>query len=119
TARPTTSGPSSGRATTRRSAEAREHARRPSAMEGRSSEPSWRRLLLLALADLGEHVARAEDQEVLAVDGDLGAAVLRVDEGVALGQVDRDELAAVLGAPARAHREDLALLGLLLGGVGD
>ena len=34
-------------------------------------------------ADLGEHVTRAEDQEVLAVDGDLGAAVLRVDDGVA------------------------------------
>ena len=53
------------------------------------------------------------------VDGDLGAAVLRVDDGVADGDVDRDDVAGLLGALARADGEDLALLRLLLGGVGD
>ena len=46
-------------------------------------------LLLLLAADLGEHVARAEDQQVFAVDRDLGAAVLGVDDGVAGSEVDR------------------------------
>ena len=50
--------------------------------------------------------------------GDLGAAVLRVDDGVADLHVDGDVL-AVLGPPALADGQDLALLGLLLGGVGD
>ena len=51
--------------------------------------------------------------------GDLGAAVLAVDDGVADLDVERDELAGRLGAAAGADGEDLALLGLLLGGVGD
>src|SRR5262249_61548164 len=75
--------------------------------------------LLLAPALLGEHVTGAEDQETLAAPGDLGPAVLRVDDGVADGQVDRNELAAVLGAAAGTHGEDLALLGLFLGSVGN
>ena len=73
----------------------------------------------LAAADLGEHVTGVEDQEVLALDGDLGAAVLRVDDDVADGDVERDQLAGVLGATAGTDGEDFALLGLLLGGVGD
>ena len=77
------------------------------------------RILGMFLGDLGEHVAAGEDEQVLAVDGDLGAAVLRVDDGVADRHVERDELAGVLGATARADGQDLALLGLLLGGVGD
>src|ERR1700678_1428873 len=32
------------------------------------------------LLDLGEHVAAGEDQKVLTVNSDLGAAVLRVDD---------------------------------------
>ena len=76
-------------------------------------------LLLLGALLLREHVAGAEDQEVLAVDGDLGAAVLRVDDGVADREVDRDELATVLGPAAGTDREDFALLGLLLRGVGN
>src|SRR5438270_1301964 len=40
-------------------------------------------LLLLALVGDGEDVAAGEDQQVLAVDGDLGAAVLAVNDGVA------------------------------------
>ena len=51
--------------------------------------------------------------------GDLGAAVLAVDDGVADLDVERDDLAGLLGAAAGADGEDLALLGLLLGGVGD
>src|SRR6266536_579122 len=69
------------------------------------------------LVDDGEHVAGGEDQVVLAAVLDLGAAVLGVDDGVADLDVERHP-GAVL-EPARAHRDDLALLGLLLGGVGD
>ena len=52
-------------------------------------------------------------------DGDLGAAVLGVDDGVADLDVEGDELARGLGATAGADGEYLALLGLLFGGVGD
>ncbi len=68
--------------------------------------------------DDGEHVAGVEDQQVLALDRDLGAAVLRVDDRVAHLDVDRDDLAGRVAATARADGQDLALLGLLLGGVG-
>ena len=44
--------------------------------------------------DLGEHVAARQHEEVLAVDRDLGAAVLRVQDDVARGDVHRDQLAA-------------------------
>src|SRR5437870_7368179 len=76
-------------------------------------------LLLLAAFDLGEHVAGAEDQHVFAVDRDLGAAVLGVHDGVAGRELHLDQLTAVLGATAGADGEDLTLLGLFLGGVGD
>ena len=41
------------------------------------------------------------------------------NDGVADLDVDGEELARLLRPPARAHGQDLALLGLLLGGVGD
>src|SRR5262245_18072299 len=66
-----------------------------------------------------EDVAAREDQQVLALDGDLGAAVLRVEDRLADADVERDQLAGVLGALAGADSQDLALLRLLLGGVGD
>jgi len=69
------------------------------------------------LGDLGENVGLAQDQQVLAVDDDLGAAVLRVQDLVALGHVERDALAVVVEL-AVADRQDLALLRLLLRGVG-
>src|SRR6266542_239469 len=69
------------------------------------------------LVDDGEHVAGGEDQVVLAAVLDLGAAVLGVDDGVADLDVERHP-GAVL-EPARADRDDLALLGLFLGGVRD
>src|SRR4051794_35786931 len=71
-----------------------------------------------SLADDCEDVAGAQDQVVLAVVLDLGAAVLGVDDLVADGDVQRDAVAVVVD-PARADGEDLALLRLLLGGVRD
>src|SRR5204863_3671209 len=76
-------------------------------------------LLLLAAFDLGEDITGAEDQHVFTVDRDLGTAVLGVDDGVAGGELHRDQLTAVLGATAGADGEDLTLLGLLFGGLAD
>src|SRR5690606_22126466 len=42
-----------------------------------------------------------------------------VDDAVADGDVERDALVAVLVPTTRTHGQDLALLGLLLGGVRD
>src|SRR5918997_4460835 len=75
--------------------------------------------VVASAADLGQHVALAQDQEVLAVDLDLRAAVLGVEDLVALGDVERDALLAVLVPLAVADGEDLALLRLLLRGVGE
>src|SRR5262249_13054961 len=58
------------------------------------------------------------DQEILAVDLHLGARPLAEQHGVASLQVDRDQF-AVLVAAARADGDDLALRGLLFGGVGN
>src|SRR5439155_3653706 len=99
-------------------ADLREH--RLTRRSRRSDQPERLRLLLLLGALLlREHVAGAEDEKVLTVDRDLGAAVLRVHDGVADREVDRDELATILGAASGADREDFALLGLLLRGVGN
>src|SRR6478609_12157237 len=76
----------------------------------------WRVFLLL---DLGQHVAAGEDQEILAVDGDLGAAVLAVEHDVAFVDVEGEVLALVVAPAAGADSEHGALLRLLLGGVGD
>src|SRR4051794_21578923 len=78
-------------------------------------------LVLLGKAsagDLGEDVGLAQDQQVLAVHGDLGAAVLGVQDLVALADVEGDALAVVVEL-AVADREHLALLRLLLGRVGE
>src|SRR5918993_56651 len=72
-----------------------------------------------SLRDDGEHVARRQDEHVVALDRDLGAAVLAVQDGVADAHADGDDLAGLLGALARADGQDLALLRLFLGGVGD
>src|SRR2546421_7438581 len=66
--------------------------------------------------DLREHVRLAQDQDLVGAELDLGAAVLREDDLVALGDVHRDELALVVPA-ARADGEDATALRLLLGGV--
>src|SRR5919109_978097 len=67
--------------------------------------------------DLGENIGLAQDQNLVGSEPDLGAAVLRKDDLVALGDVHRDELAAVVAA-AGADGEDLAALRLLLRCVG-
>ena len=59
--------------------------------------------LSLAL-DLGEDVGLAQDQQVLAVDLDLRAAVLGVQDLVALGDVERDALAVRRRACRRRRR---------------
>src|SRR3954466_7044802 len=67
------------------------------------------------LVDDREDVAGRQDEVLLGAQLDLGAAVLREDDGVAFLDVHRRAL-AVLEA-AGADREDLALLRLLLRGV--
>jgi len=68
--------------------------------------------------DHGEHVAGREDEELVCTELHLGPAVLAVQDAVADGDVERDAVAVVVDATG-ADRHDLALLGLLLGGVRD
>src|SRR4029450_12506056 len=72
-----------------------------------------------SLLDDGEHVTRRQHEHVVAVDGHLGAAVLAVEDGVAHAHTDGDDLTRLLRARTRTYGDDLALLRLLLGGVGD
>ena len=65
------------------------------------------------LVDDGEHVARGEDEVLLAVVLDLGAAVLRVDDDVADGHVERHAVAVVVHA-TRANGETLPSWGFSL-----
>src|SRR5437762_5661769 len=73
--------------------------------------------ITLLLLHLREHVARGENEVLVAFDLDLGAAVLGVDDAVADLQSHRDKLAVLEAAGADGH--DLTLLRLLLGGVRD
>src|SRR5688572_2096804 len=70
------------------------------------------------LFENAENVGLLHDQEILAIDLDLGARPLAEQHDVALLQVDRDELARLVAA-ARADSDDFALRGFLFGGVGD
>src|SRR5215207_4639174 len=88
--------------------------RGPNAAAASGPRRKWCRLA----DDDREHVARRQHEVVLAAELHLGAAVLRVDDLVADGDVERDAVAVVVDATG-AHCHDLALLGLLLGGVGD
>ena len=63
-------------------------------------------------------VGLLHDEELLAVDLDLGAGPLAEQDAVARLHVDGDELAGFV-AGARADGDDLAFLRLLLGGVGN
>src|SRR4030095_11129109 len=63
-------------------------------------------------------VGLLHDQELLAVDLHLGARPLAEQHPVADLEIDGDELARFVAA-ARAHRNDLALRGLFLSGVGN
>src|SRR5579871_2911728 len=61
-------------------------------------------------------VGLLHDQEFLAVELDLGSRPFAEQHAVADLEVNRNELAAFV-TPARAHRGDLALRRLFLGGV--
>src|SRR6266852_3275726 len=77
--------------------------------------------LLLGGRDVGENahdVALLHDQEILAVDLDLGTGPLAEQHAVADLEVDRDQLAIFVTA-ARSDRGDFPLGGLFLGGVGN
>src|SRR3974390_1986413 len=96
-----------------------------SAARGRSLRGERRRRvlggLLLAGGDVGEHahdVALLHDQELFAIELDLGAGPLAEQHAVADLEVDRDQLARFVTA-ARANGDDFALGGLLLGSVGN
>src|SRR4029079_14792501 len=71
-----------------------------------------------AFFDNAEDIALLHDQEILAVDLDLGAGPLPNQHAVAGADVDRDQLAGFV-ASAGANRDHLALGGLFLDGVGD
>jgi hypothetical protein len=68
--------------------------------------------------DDAHDVGLLHDQELLAVDLDLGARPFAEQHAVAGLDVERDELAGFVAA-AGADGDDLALLRLFLGGVGD
>src|SRR6188472_3085237 len=74
------------------------------------------RALLGGRDDLGEDVGLAQDQIVVAAEPDLGATVLRVDHFVALDDVHRDVVAALVPRTG-ADSEHTTALGLLLRGV--
>src|SRR5262245_17989865 len=79
--------------------------------------PRWVIVWIRLLVDDREDVARREDQVLVALDLDLGAAVLRVDDGVADGNVERDPLPLL--EPAGADRDHRSFLRLLLRGIRD
>src|SRR6478752_5977570 len=63
-------------------------------------------------------VGLLHDQEILAVDLDLGAGPFAEQHAVANLEVDRNQLAGLVTA-TRTDRYDLALRGLFLGSVGN
>src|SRR4051794_35245039 len=71
----------------------------------------------VSLLDYGEDVGLAEDEQVVSVHLHLSAAVLGIEDGVALRYIERDAVSVVVPRPV-TYGKDLALLGLLLGGVG-
>src|SRR6478752_10674133 len=71
-----------------------------------------------AAFDDAHHVALLHDQEILAVDLDLGARPFAEQDAVADLDVDRDELAGFVAATG-ADGDDFTLGRLLLGGVGN
>ena len=73
----------------------------------------------MLLLDHCENVASGEEQVLLAVVLHLGAAVLAVDDDVTDLDINGNTKNVVLVHAARANGQNLALLGLLLGGVRD
>src|SRR4249919_2136285 len=69
-------------------------------------------------ADDAEDVLLLHDEVLLAVELDLAARILAEEDSVAL--LEREgQVLALVGDPAGAHRDHLALLRLLLGAVGN
>src|SRR6476646_6894536 len=64
-----------------------------------------------------QNVRLAENEVLISLDGDLGATVLPVEHLVADLHFHRNSL--VLLEAARSNGDDLALLRLFLGGIGD
>src|SRR3954465_609902 len=81
------------------------------AIWSQSSVASW-------LLDYGEDVGFAKDEQIVALHLHLRAAVLGVEDRVALRYVERDALLTVVVPATVTDRKNGALLGLLLGGVG-
>src|SRR5580704_8528681 len=81
--------------------------------------PGPRAKIRSLLLDNGEYVTGREHQVLLAVVLHFGAAVLAVQHDVADADVQRDALDAGVVVTAGTDSQDLALLGLLLGSVGD
>src|SRR6266496_4401917 len=75
-------------------------------------------LLGIGLDQHPHNVALFDDEVLDAIDFDLGARPFAEQDTVADLDVDGDELAALVAA-AGSNRDDLALLRLLLGGVGN
>src|SRR5205809_3631994 len=73
---------------------------------------------LFSLTDNRQDFVLAEDEVLLAVDLDVRAGVL-AEEDLVTGLDVEGNLGSVLEDLAVADGDDLALLGLLLGGVGD
>ena len=79
---------------------------------------SGRLLVGLPFDEHSHDIALLHDQVLVAVDLHLGSRPLAEQHPVADLNVDRNQLAGFI-APAGANCDDLALLRLLLGGVGD
>src|ERR1700730_8367998 len=90
----------------------------PNCVSARIAGASRGFLLGDALFDDAHDVALLHDQEILAIDDDLGARPLAEQHAVANPHVDRDQLARLV-APARADGLDSALRGFFLRGVGN
>src|SRR3954468_4892831 len=76
------------------------------------------RAVFAASADDPQNVAFLHDQQIFAIELDLGAGPLAEQDAIARLHVERGDL-AVIGLGAAADGDDLALLGLFLGGVGN
>jgi hypothetical protein len=73
---------------------------------------------MITLRPLGPSVLFTDEEVLLAFNVDLGAGILAEQHLVALLHGERDGIAVVVGL-TRADGNDPALLGLLLGGIGD
>src|SRR2546428_261215 len=78
----------------------------------------WERLSRSLRAEDTEDVLLLHDEVFLAVQLDLAAGILAEEDSVAFLHREREVLAVVVDL-AGAHGDHLALLRLLLGGVGD